>query len=97
MHSSFLNYVLFLASSTSEEIQFANNARDDIFLDEKGNHMAQYDIQNTVSFPAGLGLLVKVGKFLSDSLHGQDLIINEDIEEWPVCVCVYVPSRSQEK
>uniref|UniRef100_G1U605 G-protein coupled receptors family 3 profile domain-containing protein n=1 Tax=Oryctolagus cuniculus TaxID=9986 RepID=G1U605_RABIT len=39
---------------------------------------------NIVNFPAGFRLLVKIGEFSSKSPHDQDLLINEDIIEWPV-------------
>ncbi|XP_021106077.1 vomeronasal type-2 receptor 116-like, partial [Heterocephalus glaber] len=67
-----------------KKIEFTNSARIHISLDDKRHHMAQYDIKNTVNFPAGLGLLVKVGEFVSNSTHNQVLLINEEMIEWPV-------------
>ena len=46
--------------------------------------MVQYDIPNAVSFPGGLGLLVKVGEFGSSSSYDQGLVINEGMTEWPI-------------
>ena len=46
--------------------------------------MVQYDILNAVSFPGGLGLLIKVGEFGSNSLYGQGLVIKEKMIEWPI-------------
>uniref|UniRef100_A0A8D2JSQ0 G-protein coupled receptors family 3 profile domain-containing protein n=1 Tax=Sciurus vulgaris TaxID=55149 RepID=A0A8D2JSQ0_SCIVU len=66
------------------KIQFTNSAGDHISLDEKSNQMPHYDIHNAVNFPAGLGLLVKVGEFVSKSSLGQGLVINEEMIEWPI-------------
>lgn len=44
----------------------------------------QYDILTAVSFPDGLGLLIKVDEFGTDSLCDQGLVINEEIIEWPI-------------
>jgi hypothetical protein len=46
--------------------------------------MTQYDIQNNVNFPVGLGLLVKVGEFVSKSPLDQSLTIKEEMVEWPI-------------
>ncbi|KAM6168135.1 vomeronasal type-2 receptor 116-like [Erethizon dorsatum] len=67
-----------------KKIEFTNSAGHSISLDEKRQHMAQYDIQNTLNFPAGLRLLVKVGEFVSKSPHDHGLVINEEVIEWPV-------------
>ena len=37
-------------------------------LDEERNHVVHYDILNAVNFPGGLGLLVKVGEFVSNTI-----------------------------
>lgn len=50
----------------------------------KRSHVVQYDILNAVSFPGGLGLLIKVGEFGSNSLYGQGLVIKEEMIEWPI-------------
>uniref|UniRef100_A0A8D2DLC7 G-protein coupled receptors family 3 profile domain-containing protein n=1 Tax=Sciurus vulgaris TaxID=55149 RepID=A0A8D2DLC7_SCIVU len=70
--------------SLENKTQFINSAGDHISLDEKSNQMAQYDIHNAVNFPAGLGLLVKVGEFVSKRPLGQGLVINEEMVEWPI-------------
>ncbi|XP_077890917.1 vomeronasal type-2 receptor 116-like isoform X2 [Ictidomys tridecemlineatus] len=67
-----------------KNIQFTNSAGEHISLDEKSSQMAQYDILNTVNFPAGLGLLVKVGEFVPRSPLGQGLVISEEMIEWPI-------------
>lgn len=53
-------------------------------LDEKRHHMVEYDILNVVSFPGSLGLLIKVGKFGSNSPYDQSFVINEEMMEWPI-------------
>lgn len=60
------------------KIQFTNTAGAHISLDEKRYHIVEYDILNGVSFPGGLGLLIKVGEFGSSSPYDQSLVINED-------------------
>lgn len=64
-------------------MQFTNNARDHVSLDEQ-DHVAWYDIQNTVNFRASLGLLDKGGEFVSNSPHDQGVVINEEMIVWPV-------------
>uniref|UniRef100_A0A8C0WJ97 G-protein coupled receptors family 3 profile domain-containing protein n=1 Tax=Castor canadensis TaxID=51338 RepID=A0A8C0WJ97_CASCN len=53
-------------------------------VNKETNYMAHYDIENTVNFPAGLGLMVKVGEIFSKTPHDQVLIINDKIIEWPI-------------
>lgn len=48
-------------------------------LDEKRHHMVEYDILNVVSFPGSLGLLIKVGKFGSNSPYDQSFVINKEM------------------
>ncbi|KFO22000.1 Vomeronasal type-2 receptor 26 [Fukomys damarensis] len=67
-----------------KKTEFTNSAGSLVSLDEERRHLAQYDIKNTVNFPAGLGLLVKVGEFVSGSPHDEGLVINEERIEWPV-------------
>ncbi|XP_076966475.1 vomeronasal type-2 receptor 116-like [Callospermophilus lateralis] len=67
-----------------KNIRFTNSAGAHISLDEKSSQMAQYDIHNAVNFPAGLGLLVKVGEFVPRSPLGQGLVISEEMIEWPI-------------
>uniref|UniRef100_A0A8C6A067 Vomeronasal type-2 receptor 116-like n=1 Tax=Marmota marmota marmota TaxID=9994 RepID=A0A8C6A067_MARMA len=57
-----------------KNVRFTNSAGDHISLGEKSSQMAQYDIHNAVNFPAGLGLLVKVGEFVPRSPLGQGLL-----------------------
>ncbi|XP_048666256.1 vomeronasal type-2 receptor 116-like [Marmota marmota marmota] len=67
-----------------KNVRFTNSAGDHISLGEKSSQMAQYDIHNAVNFPAGLGLLVKVGEFVPRSPLGQGLVISEEMIEWPI-------------
>nr|XP_040146952.1 vomeronasal type-2 receptor 116-like [Ictidomys tridecemlineatus] len=67
-----------------KNIRFTNSAGEHISLDEKSSQMAPYDILNAVNFPAGLGLLVKVGEFVPRSPLGQGLVISEEMIEWPI-------------
>lgn len=53
-------------------------------MDEKRSNVVQYDILNAVSFPGGLGFLIKVGEFGSNSLYDQGLVIKEEMIEWPI-------------
>ncbi|XP_027624808.1 vomeronasal type-2 receptor 116-like [Tupaia chinensis] len=66
------------------KIQFTNGAGDNTSLDDKNNHVTQYDVQNLVRFPDKSWVLVKVGEFFSKSPHNQDLVINEEMIKWPV-------------
>uniref|UniRef100_A0A8D1BHU1 G-protein coupled receptors family 3 profile domain-containing protein n=1 Tax=Sus scrofa TaxID=9823 RepID=A0A8D1BHU1_PIG len=67
-----------------DKIQFLNSAGEHMSLDEKRHHMVEYDILNVVSFPGSLGLLIKVGKFGSNSPYDQSFVINEEMMEWPI-------------
>ncbi|XP_040846065.1 vomeronasal type-2 receptor 116-like [Ochotona curzoniae] len=64
--------------------QFTNNAGDHVSLHKATPHQEHYDIQNIVNFPAGLRVMVNVGKFSSGSGRDQGLVIWEDMIEWPV-------------
>ncbi|XP_058513657.1 vomeronasal type-2 receptor 116-like [Ochotona princeps] len=64
--------------------QFTNNAGDHVSLHKATPHQAHYDIQNIVNFPAGLQIMVNIGKFSSGSGRDQGLVIREDMIEWPV-------------
>nr|XP_058145225.1 vomeronasal type-2 receptor 116-like [Dasypus novemcinctus] len=66
------------------KIQFINSAGDYVSLDEERNFMVKYDIVNTINFPAGLALHIKVGEFVSNISHHQGLILHEEMIEWPV-------------
>ncbi|XP_063085193.1 vomeronasal type-2 receptor 116-like, partial [Cavia porcellus] len=67
-----------------KKVEFTNSAGYSIFLDEERQYVAQYDIQNTLNFPGGLRVLVKVGEFFFKGPHGQSLVINDELIEWPV-------------
>nr|XP_051686637.1 vomeronasal type-2 receptor 116-like [Oryctolagus cuniculus] len=60
------------------------DAGEDVSFHEMRHRMAHYDIHNIVNFPAGFRLLIKIGEFSSESAHGQELVLNEDMIEWPV-------------
>uniref|UniRef100_F1SA32 G-protein coupled receptors family 3 profile domain-containing protein n=1 Tax=Sus scrofa TaxID=9823 RepID=F1SA32_PIG len=66
-----------------DKIQFRNSAGEHISLDEKRYHVVKYDIMNIVSFPGGLGFLVKGGESGSSGLYDQGLVINKEMIEWP--------------
>uniref|UniRef100_H0W0Z0 G-protein coupled receptors family 3 profile domain-containing protein n=1 Tax=Cavia porcellus TaxID=10141 RepID=H0W0Z0_CAVPO len=67
-----------------KKMEFTNSAGYSKSLDEERQHVAQYDIQNTLNFPGGLRVLVNVGKFFFKRPHGQSLVINDELIEWPV-------------
>ncbi|XP_058513663.1 vomeronasal type-2 receptor 116-like [Ochotona princeps] len=64
--------------------QFTNNAGDHVSLHKATPRQAHYDIHNIVNFPAGLQIMVNIGKFSSGSGRDQGLVIKEDMIEWPV-------------
>ncbi|XP_012785426.2 vomeronasal type-2 receptor 26-like [Ochotona princeps] len=66
------------------KLQFVNSAGSHISLDETRNPTVRYDMHNIVSFPTGLGLLVKVGEFSSMNSEEPVLLIHEEWIEWPV-------------
>ncbi|KAM4867279.1 vomeronasal type-2 receptor 116-like [Thomomys bottae] len=66
------------------KMQFTNSAGDHISSDGKISSVTQYDIQNIVNFPAGLGLMIKVGEFVCTSPFDHDLVIKEEMIEWPI-------------
>nr|XP_051685218.1 vomeronasal type-2 receptor 116-like [Oryctolagus cuniculus] len=66
------------------KIQFTNSAGEDVSFHETRHRMSHCDIHNIVNFPAGFRLLIKIGEFSSESAHGQELVLNEDMIEWPV-------------
>nr|XP_058137041.1 vomeronasal type-2 receptor 116-like [Dasypus novemcinctus] len=65
-------------------IHFINSTGDYVSFDKERNLMVNYDILNTINFPAGLALLIKVGEFVSNISHDEGLISNEKMIEWPV-------------
>ncbi|XP_040846078.1 vomeronasal type-2 receptor 116-like, partial [Ochotona curzoniae] len=64
--------------------QFTNNAGDHVSLYKATPHQEHYNIQNIVNFPAGLRVMVNIGKFSSGSGRDQDPVIREDMIKWPV-------------
>ena len=66
------------------KIQFINSVGEHVCRDEKQNHVAWYNVHNTVNFLAGLGLLVKVGEFVSHAPYDQGMVISEKMIEWPI-------------
>ncbi|XP_016069806.1 PREDICTED: vomeronasal type-2 receptor 116-like [Miniopterus natalensis] len=65
-------------------IQFTNSIGDQVTLDENRNCVAQYDILNYCNLPSGLQHLVKVGKFVPQAPHGQELTIHKEIIDWAI-------------
>ncbi|XP_015865026.2 vomeronasal type-2 receptor 116-like [Peromyscus maniculatus bairdii] len=53
-----------------------------LILDEKRKSAAEYDILNYCHFPTNFVHILKVGKFSSFALLGQQLSIHEDMIEW---------------
>uniref|UniRef100_G1U0P9 G-protein coupled receptors family 3 profile domain-containing protein n=1 Tax=Oryctolagus cuniculus TaxID=9986 RepID=G1U0P9_RABIT len=66
------------------KIQFTNSAGEDVSFHETRHHMAHYDIHNIVNFPAGFCFLIKIGEFSPECARGEDLVLNEEMIEWPV-------------
>ncbi|XP_048191028.1 vomeronasal type-2 receptor 116-like [Perognathus longimembris pacificus] len=62
-----------------KNIQFHNPAGDQVILDEKRKLEAEYDIVNIWTFPEGLELKLKVGKF---SPYAHQLSFSEDMVDW---------------
>lgn len=46
--------------------------------------MTRYDIGNPVNFTGDFSLLIKVGEFIFNNPHDQELVINKEMIEWPV-------------
>lgn len=78
--------IMFLlpTSANPEENPMVNSAGEHVCRDEKQNHVAWYNVHNTVNFLAGLGLLVKVGEFVSHAPYDQGMVISEKMIEWPI-------------
>ncbi|KAM9095584.1 vomeronasal type-2 receptor 26-like [Sarcophilus harrisii] len=68
--------------SLLKDIQFSNSVGDQVFVDEKNNSEAQYDIRNYMSLPDDTELLVKVGQFIPKPPSGQDFTICEEDINW---------------
>ncbi|XP_042549949.1 vomeronasal type-2 receptor 116-like [Dipodomys spectabilis] len=67
-----------------KKIQFINLVGDQVVLNEERKLEAEYDIMSFWNFPKGLGQTVKVGKFSPFRPHGQQLILFENLIEWPI-------------
>ncbi|XP_074058415.1 vomeronasal type-2 receptor 26-like [Macrotis lagotis] len=65
-----------------KDIQFNNSAGDQVFMDEKGNPEAHYDIRNYMTFLNDTEFLVKVGEFIPQASPGQDFTICEEAIDW---------------
>ncbi|XP_069859390.1 vomeronasal type-2 receptor 116-like [Dipodomys merriami] len=65
-----------------KNIQFHNSVGHQVILDEKRKLEPDYDILNIWNFPEGLELEVRVGKFSPNALHGNQLLLSEDMVEW---------------
>ncbi|XP_069858115.1 vomeronasal type-2 receptor 116-like [Dipodomys merriami] len=65
-------------------IQFTNPVGDQVVLNEERKLEAEYDIKSFWNFPEGLGQRVKVGEFSPFRPHGQQLILFENLIEWPI-------------
>ncbi|ELW62406.1 Vomeronasal type-2 receptor 26 [Tupaia chinensis] len=63
--------------------QLTNSIEYNMILDENRN-MIQYDIHNLVRFSNNSWLLVKVGDFVYRNTHDHDLVIHEEVVNWPV-------------
>ncbi|XP_069858129.1 vomeronasal type-2 receptor 116-like [Dipodomys merriami] len=66
------------------KIQFTNPVGDQVILNEERKLEAEYDIKSFWNFPEGLGQKVKVGKFSPSRPHGHQLILFENLIEWPI-------------
>ncbi|XP_012891354.1 PREDICTED: vomeronasal type-2 receptor 116-like [Dipodomys ordii] len=67
-----------------KKIQFTNPAGEQVVLNEQKKLEAEYDIVSFWNFPEGLGQRVNVGKFTPSRPHGQQLILFENLIEWPI-------------
>ncbi|XP_069858148.1 vomeronasal type-2 receptor 116-like [Dipodomys merriami] len=64
--------------------QFTNPVGDQVVLNEERKSETEYDIMSFWNFPEGLGQRVKVGKFSPSRSHDQQLILFENLIEWPI-------------
>ncbi|XP_069858154.1 vomeronasal type-2 receptor 116-like [Dipodomys merriami] len=67
-----------------KKIKFTNPVGDQVVLNEERKSEAEYDIMSFWNFPEGLGQRVKVGKFSPSRSHDQQLILFENLIEWPI-------------
>lgn len=61
-----------------------NYVDDHVFLDWAKKIDPEYDINNFWNFPKYLSLFVKVGTFSTIAPKGQQLLISEDVIQWPI-------------
>ncbi|XP_031206191.1 vomeronasal type-2 receptor 116-like [Mastomys coucha] len=67
-----------------KNIQVKNSVGDHVVLDGKRKADTEYDITNLWNFPKYLSLFVKVGTFSPSAPKGQQLLISEDVIQWPI-------------
>ncbi|XP_042549547.1 vomeronasal type-2 receptor 116-like [Dipodomys spectabilis] len=67
-----------------KNIQFTNPVGDQVVLNEERKLEAEYDIKSFWNFPEGLGQRVKVGEFSPSRPYDQQLILFENLIEWPI-------------
>ncbi|XP_042549567.1 vomeronasal type-2 receptor 116-like [Dipodomys spectabilis] len=98
IHQMFLHYMgeprvhngqprTFLSSQLHhflKKIQFTNPVGDQVVLNEERKLEAEYDIKSFWNFPEGLGQKVKVGKFSPSRPPNQQLVLFENLIEWPI-------------
>ncbi|XP_042549537.1 vomeronasal type-2 receptor 116-like [Dipodomys spectabilis] len=98
LHQMFLHYMeetrvhngqltAFLSSQLHpflKKIQFTNPVGDQVVLNEERKLEAEYDIKSFWNSPEGLGQKVKVGKFSPSRPHSQQLVLFENLIEWPI-------------
>ncbi|XP_044512612.1 vomeronasal type-2 receptor 26-like [Gracilinanus agilis] len=65
-----------------KSLQFNNSAGDQVFMDEKRNPEAQYNILNYINLNIDTEALVKVGQFSPKAESGQDFTIEEEAIVW---------------
>ncbi|XP_051004372.1 vomeronasal type-2 receptor 116-like [Acomys russatus] len=58
-------------------------ARENMGVDWSEKLEAEYDILNFWDFPKGLGLKMKIGTFSPNAPHGQQLLLSEQMIQWP--------------
>ncbi|NP_001093007.1 vomeronasal 2 receptor 533 precursor [Monodelphis domestica] len=65
-----------------KSIHFNNSAGDHVFLDDKGNSEAHYNIFEYLFFLNDTENMVKVGQFIPNAPYGQDLTIRNEAMVW---------------
>ncbi|XP_029141950.1 vomeronasal type-2 receptor 26-like [Protobothrops mucrosquamatus] len=66
-----------------KNVQFNNNAGDEVTFSQNGLDSAHYDLLNWFWFPNQSFVPVKVGQIDPGALSGQDFTINSDAIVWP--------------